>query len=103
MLGRISEEHGTVLLGELDIPDDELRAVEQVVILACGTSWHAGLVGKFVIEQLAQIRVDVDYGSEFRYRDPLVGERTLAVAITQSGETADTLAALREAWPTRWV
>ena len=97
VLGRISEEHGTVLLGELDIPDDELRAVEQVVILACGTSWHAGLVGKFVIEQLAQIRVDVDYGSEFRYRDPLVGERTLAVAITQSGETADTLAALREA------
>ena len=97
VLGRISEEHGTVLLGELDIPDDELRAVEQVVILACGTSWHAGLVGKFAIEQLAQIRVDVDYGSEFRYRDPLVGERTLAVAITQSGETADTLAALREA------
>ena len=97
VLGRISEEHGTVLLGELDIPDDELRAVEQVVILACGTSWHAGLVGKFVIEQLAQIQVDVDYGSEFRYRDPLVGERTLAVAITQSGETADTLAALREA------
>ena len=97
VLGRISEEHSTVLLGELDIPDDELRAVEQVVILACGTSWHAGLVGKFVIEQLAQIPVDVDYGSEFRYRDPLVGERTLAVAITQSGETADTLAALREA------
>ena len=97
VLGRVSEEHGTVLLGQLDIPDDELRAVEQVVILACGTSWHAGLVGKFVIEQLAQIRVDVDYGSEFRYRDPLVGERTLAVAITQSGETADTLAALREA------
>ena len=97
VLGRISEEHGTVLLGELDITDDELRAVEQVVILACGTSWHAGLVGKFVIEQLTQIRVDVDYGSEFRYRDPLVGERTLAVAITQSGETADTLAALREA------
>ena len=97
VLGRVSEEHGTVLLAQLDIPDDELRAVEQVVILACGTSWHAGLVGKFVIEQLAQIRVDVDYGSEFRYRDPLVGERTLAVAITQSGETADTLAALREA------
>ena len=97
VLGRISEERGTVLLGELEIPDDELRAVDQVVILACGTSWHAGLVGKFVIEQLAQIRVDVDYGSEFRYRDPLVGKRTLVVAITQSGETADTLAALREA------
>ena len=97
ILGRISEEHSTVLLGELDIAEEELRAIEHVVILACGTSWHAGLVGKFMIERLAQIRVDVDYGSEFRYRDPLVGDRTLAVVITQSGETADTLAALREA------
>ena len=97
VLGRISEEHGTVELGELDIPEDELRNIEQVVILACGTSWHAALVGKFLIEQLAEVRVDVDYGSEFRYRNPLVSERTLAVVITQSGETADTLAALREA------
>ena len=97
VLGRISEEHGTVILGELEITDDELRAVDQVVILACGTSWHAGLVGKFLIEQLARLRVDVDYGSEYRYRNPIVGNRTLAVVITQSGETADTLAALREA------
>ncbi len=67
------------------------------MILACGTSWHAGLVGKFLIEQLAQLRVDVDYGSEYRYRDPLADSRTLTVVITQSGETADTLAALREA------
>ena len=96
-LGRISEEHGTVLLGELNIPDDQLRGIEQIVILACGTSWHAGLVGKFLIEQLAHVRVDVDYGSEYRYRHPIVGEQTLAVVITQSGETADTLAALREA------
>ena len=95
--GRLSEDRGTVLLGELDIPDDRLRAVQQVALLACGTSWHAALVGKFLIEQLARLRVDVDYGSEYRYRDPLAGDGTLAVVITQSGETADTLAALREA------
>ena len=97
VLGRVSEEHGSVLLGELNISDDDLRKIEQVEILACGTSWHAGLVGKFLIEQLARIRVDVDYGSEYRYRNPIAGNRTLAVVITQSGETADTLAALREA------
>ena len=97
VLGRISEERGTVHLGEVDISHDELRRIEQVVILACGTSWHAGLVGKFLIEQLAKLRVDVDYGSEYRYRDPLADSRTLTVVITQSGETADTLAALREA------
>ena len=97
VLGRFSEEQGTVILGELNLSDDELREVEQVVILACGTSWHAGLVGKFLIEQLARVRVDVDYGSEYRYRDPIGGGRALAVVITQSGETADTLAALREA------
>ena len=97
VLGRVSEEHGTVFLGELQISDDALRAVDQVVILACGTSWHAALVGKFLIEQLARVRVEVDYGSEYRYRDPMAGDRTLAVVITQSGETADSLAALREA------
>ena len=97
VLGRFSEERARVFLGELEIPDAALREVEQVVLVACGTSWHAALVGKFLIEQLARVRVEVDYGSEFRYRDPIVGERTLAVVITQSGETADTLAALREA------
>jgi glucosamine--fructose-6-phosphate aminotransferase (isomerizing) len=75
----------------------DLQAVDRVVILACGTSWHSGLVGKFMIEHLARLPVEVDYGSEYRYRDPIVGPRTLAVVITQSGETADTLAALREA------
>ena len=67
------------------------------MILACGTSWHSALVGKFLIESLARVPVDVDYGSEYRYRDPIVSTNTLAVVITQSGETADTLAALREA------
>ena len=71
--------------------------MERVTILACGTSWHAALVGKFMIEQLARVPVEVDYGSEYRYRDPIVPPDTLAIVITQSGETADTLAALREA------
>ncbi|MCE2514601.1 MAG: glutamine--fructose-6-phosphate transaminase (isomerizing) [Acidobacteria bacterium] len=97
VLGRVSAEEASVYLGELDMPDEALRAIDEVLVLACGTSWHAGLIGKFLIESLARVRVDVDYASEFRHREPLVGERTLAVAITQSGETADTLAALREA------
>ena len=80
-----------------DLDEAALQAVNKVVVLACGTSWHAGLVGKYMIEQLARVPVEVDYGSEFRYRDPIVDDRTLAVVITQSGETADTLAALREA------
>jgi len=97
VLGRASVETGHVFLGEMGIGDEDLRAVDRVVVLACGTSWHAGLVGKFMIEQLAKLPVEVDYGSEYRYRDPIVNDRTLAVVITQSGETADTLAALREA------
>ena len=97
VLGRTSLESGQVFLGELDIPLDRLRAVTRVVILACGTSWHAALVGKFLIERLAAVPVEVDYGSEYRYRDPIVTPTTLTVVITQSGETADTLAALREA------
>src|ERR671915_221275 len=97
VLGRASVERGKVFLQEIEIPDEVLKAVERVVIVACGTSWHAGLVGKFLIESLARIPVDVDYGSEYRYRDPIVSSNTLAVVITQSGETADTLAALREA------
>jgi glucosamine--fructose-6-phosphate aminotransferase (isomerizing) len=97
VLGRASVETGHVFLGEMGIGDEDLRAADRVVVLACGTSWHAGLVGKFMIEQLAKLPVEVDYGSEYRYRDPIVDDRTLAVVITQSGETADTLAALREA------
>jgi glucosamine--fructose-6-phosphate aminotransferase (isomerizing) len=96
VLGRASVESGKVFLHEISIPDDVLRETERVVILACGTSWHAALVAKFMIESIARIPVDVDYGSEYRYRDPIVSKNTLAVVITQSGETADTLAALRE-------
>lgn len=97
VLGRASVETGTVFLQEIQIPDEVLRDVERVVILACGTSWHSALVGKFLFESLAKVPVDVDYGSEYRYRDPIVSKNTLAIVITQSGETADTLAALREA------
>jgi glutamine---fructose-6-phosphate transaminase (isomerizing) len=97
VLGRASVESGKVFLHEIDLPDEVLREVDRIVILACGTSWHAGLVGKFLFELLARVPVEVDYGSEYRYRDPIVTENTLAVVITQSGETADTLAALREA------
>jgi len=97
VLGRVSVESGQVFLHEIEIPDRVLREVDRVVILACGTSWHAALVGKFMIESLARVHVEVDYGSEYRYRDPIVSNKTLAIVITQSGETADTLAALREA------
>jgi len=97
LLGRVSLESSTVLLDEIGLSDDELRAVERMAIVACGTSWHAGLVGKFLIERLAGIPVEVDYASEFRYRHPLVDGSTLPIYISQSGETADTLAALREA------
>ncbi len=97
ILGRISLETGRVFLHEINLSDSDLARVEKIVLLACGTSWHAGLVGKFLIEELARVPVEVDYGSEYRYRNPLGDDRTLAVVITQSGETADTLAALREA------
>src|SRR6187455_2420843 len=97
ILGRVSKDTGRVFLEEMKISEAQLRAVERVTILACGTSWHAGLVGKYFIEQLAQVPVEVDYGSEYRYRNPIVAPNSLAVVITQSGETADTLAALREA------
>jgi glutamine---fructose-6-phosphate transaminase (isomerizing) len=97
ILGRVSQDSGRVFLDEMKIAEKQLAAIDKVTILACGTSWHAGLVGKFMIEQLARVAVDVDYGSEYRYRSPIVGNSTLAVVITQSGETADTLAALREA------
>ena len=97
ILGRVSQDTGTVFLEEMKITDIQLRAVEKVTIVACGTSWHAGLVGKFMIEKLARLAVEVDYGSEYRYRSPIVTPNTLTVVITQSGETADTLAALREA------
>ena len=97
MLGRVGQETGRIFLDEMDISPAEFRAFESVKIIACGTSWHAALAGKFMIEKLARLPVEVDYGSEFRYRDPIVGKKVLTVVISQSGETADTLAALREA------
>ena len=96
-LGRVGLETGRVFLDEMDIAPAEFARFRQVKIIACGTSWHAALVGKFMIEKLARLPVEVDYGSEFRYRDPIVSEDTLTVVISQSGETADTLAAQREA------
>ena len=97
IIGRTSLESGEVFLEEMKIDRQALAEIDRVVILACGTSWHSGLVGKFLIEEIARVPVEVDYGSEYRYRQPIVDGRTLAVAITQSGETADTLGALREA------
>ncbi|MDH3997868.1 MAG: glutamine--fructose-6-phosphate transaminase (isomerizing) [Desulfuromonadales bacterium] len=94
--GRIREDHAEVSLPDLGLEDEVLKDIERIYIVACGTSWHAALVGKFLLEKHARIPVEVDIASEFRYRDPLVTERTLTLVISQSGETADTLAALRE-------
>ena len=95
-LGRISLTTGHVFLEQLDITDHELRTASQITIAACGTSWHAGLAGKFMIERLARLPVDVDYASEYRYRDPIADPHAIGLLITQSGETADTLAAQAE-------
>jgi glucosamine--fructose-6-phosphate aminotransferase (isomerizing) len=95
-LGRVSLDSGKVFLGEMEIADEELAHAASISIAACGTSWHAGLTGKYMIERLARLPVDVDYASEYRYRDPIAGPHTLGLLITQSGETADTLAAQRE-------
>jgi glucosamine--fructose-6-phosphate aminotransferase (isomerizing) len=97
LLGRMSLETGKVFLEEIGISEQDLQAITKVALIACGTSWHAALVGKFLIERFAGVPVEVDYGSEYRYRDFIVDRHTLVVVITQSGETADTLAALREA------
>jgi glucosamine--fructose-6-phosphate aminotransferase (isomerizing) len=96
-LGRVGQESGRVFLDEMDISLKEFKNFSSVRIVACGTSWHAALAGKFMIERLARIPVEVDYGSEFRYRDPIVRPDSLTIVISQSGETADTLAAQREA------
>jgi glucosamine--fructose-6-phosphate aminotransferase (isomerizing) len=97
LLGRISQDTGKIFLGDMQITEQQFRDFQQVRIVACGTSWHAALAGKFMIERLARVPVEVDYGSEFRYRDPILDSKTLTVCISQSGETADTLAAQREA------
>jgi glucosamine--fructose-6-phosphate aminotransferase (isomerizing) len=95
-LGRISLETGKVHLAEMQITEADFRNASQITIAACGTSWHAGLAGKFMIERLARLPVDVDYASEYRYRDPIADPHAIGLLITQSGETADTIAAQRE-------
>src|SRR5574341_1395245 len=95
--GRFSQEGGQVYLEDLGAVDRALERITKIQLIACGTSWHAGLVGKFLLEELTRLPAEVDYSSEFRYRDPVVDEGTLVVAISQSGETLDTLAALRDA------
>ena len=97
MRGRLLLEEGTSKLGGLNMTDDELLGFDNIVITACGTSWHSALIGKHMIEDLARVRVEVEYASEFRYRNPIVDDKTLCIVISQSGETADTLAAMREA------
>jgi glucosamine--fructose-6-phosphate aminotransferase (isomerizing) len=97
MRGRLLDAEGSAKLGGLTLSDDELLEFDNVVITACGTSWHAGLIGEHMLEELARLPVEVEYASEFRYRNPVITDRTLCIVISQSGETADTLAAMREA------
>lgn len=95
--GRISLDTGTIYLDTMNISEEEFKNITSIKIAACGTSWHAGIAGKYMVEQLARLSVEVDYASEFRYRDPVLDENTLLIVISQSGETADTIAAMREA------
>ncbi len=97
MRGRLLPDEGTSKLGGLNLTDDELLSFDNIVITACGTSWHSALIGEHMIEELTRVPVEVEYASEFRYRNPIINERTLCIVISQSGETADTLAAMREA------
>lgn len=97
MRGRLLADEGTAKLGGLNLTDEELLSFTNIVITACGTSWHSALIGESLIEELARVPVEVEYASEFRYRNPIVDEKTLCIVISQSGETADTLAAMREA------
>src|SRR5215472_6446483 len=96
-LGRVSQDTGQVFLDEMQITEAEFRAADKINIIACGTSWHAGQAGKFMIESLARVPVEVDYASEWRYRNPIVEPNAITLVISQSGETADTIAAQREA------
>src|SRR5919109_750984 len=95
-LGRVSIDSGKIFLEEMEIAESEFAKLNKINIAACGTSWHAAQAGKFMIERLARVPVEVDYASEWRYRDPIVGAEALTMLVTQSGETADTIAALRE-------
>ena len=95
--GRLNHEEGIPRLNGLNLQYDELRKIKRIIITACGTSWHAASIGKYMIEELARVTVEAEYASEFRYRSPIIDENTILFAISQSGETADTLAAMREA------
>jgi len=95
--GHLLEEEGTARVSGLNLTDDELKQFERVIITACGTSWHSGIIGEYMLEEMARLPVEVEYASEFRYRNPVVDPHTLVIGISQSGETADTLAAIREA------
>jgi glucosamine--fructose-6-phosphate aminotransferase (isomerizing) len=95
--GHLLEDEGTARVSGLNLTDDQLKQVERIVITACGTSWHSALIGEYMLEELARMPAEVEYASEFRYRNPVVDNRTLVIGISQSGETADTLAAIREA------
>lgn len=97
ILGRIDFENSTAKLGGINLSAETIKKIKRIIIVACGTSWHCGLVAKFSMERFLRIPVEVDYASEFRYRDPIIDDKTLVIAISQSGETADTLAAIREA------
>ncbi len=97
LLGRFSKDGDTILLEDMKMSDDELKAIKKIVIISCGTAYHAGVVGRYLLEKFVRIPVEVDLASEFRYRDPMVDSDTLVMTVTQSGETADTLAGLREA------
>jgi len=97
MRGHLLEEEGTARVSGLNLTDDDILKIHRIVITACGTSWHSGLIGEYMLEEMARIPVEVEYASEFRYRNPVVDEHTLVIGISQSGETADTLAAIREA------
>ncbi|MFZ3060692.1 MAG: glutamine--fructose-6-phosphate transaminase (isomerizing) [Candidatus Methanoperedens sp.] len=97
LMGRLSELGGDVMLSEVTLTREEIRELERIVIIACGTSYNAGLLGKYLFEGLAGIHTDVEISSEFRYANPVLGESTLVISISQSGETADTIAATREA------
>src|SRR5450432_3591383 len=97
MRGRLLNETGTAKLGGLNLKPEELLKFDNILITACGTSWHSALIGEFLIEELARVPVEVEYASELRYRNPIISDKTLCIVISQSGETADTLAAMREA------
>ena len=95
--GHLLDDEGTARVTGLNLSDEQLKGVERIIITACGTSWHSALIGEYMLEEMARVPVEVEYASEFRYRNPVVDQRTLVIGISQSGETADTLAAIREA------